>query len=151
MVKKVINKSKRKEKAHYAAVNKKWRMLNKDKIRANKRRHYWKQKENNILFRIKESVRGRIRRIIKTKYLHKDSKVHDYLGCTLEQFKIHLESQFQEGMTWDNYGKWHIDHIIPISSGNTLNEIYKLNHYTNFQPLWASDNIKKGAKILTPS
>jgi hypothetical protein len=49
-------------------------------------------------------------------------------------------------MTWDNQGKWHIDHIIPLSSGNTEEEIIKLCHYTNLQPLWAIDNMKKGSK-----
>jgi len=57
-----------------------------------------------------------------------------------------LEHQFKEGMNWDNQGKWHIDHIIPLSSGNTEEEIIKLCHYTNLQPLWAIDNMKKGSK-----
>ena len=52
-------------------------------------------------------------------------------------------------MSWDNYGDWHIDHIIPLSSAKTEEEIYKLAHYTNLQPLWAEDNIKKSNKILT--
>lgn len=51
-------------------------------------------------------------------------------------------------MTWNNYGKWHIDHIIPISSAKTEEEVIKLNHYTNLQPLWAKDNLKKGNKII---
>jgi hypothetical protein len=55
---------------------------------------------------------------------------------------------FTEGMCWENQGEWHLDHIIPISSAQTEEEIFKLNHYSNFQPLWAEDNIKKGNKIL---
>ena len=51
-------------------------------------------------------------------------------------------------MSWDNYGKWHIDHIIPLSSANSEDDIYKLCHYTNLQPLWAEDNLKKSNKIL---
>ena len=51
-------------------------------------------------------------------------------------------------MTWNNYGEWELDHIIPISSATTEEEVYKLNHYTNFQPLWMSENRKKGNKIL---
>ncbi len=61
------------------------------------------------------------------------------VGCTKEEFKAHIESQFVEGMSWDNWTKdgWHIDHIIPLSRGGT-------NHYTNLQPLWAIDNLSKG-------
>jgi hypothetical protein len=60
----------------------------------------------------------------------------------------YLGDLFTEKMNWDNYGKWHVDHIIPLSSANTEEEIYKLCHYTNLQPLWAEDNIKKSNKII---
>jgi hypothetical protein len=59
-----------------------------------------------------------------------------------------MENKFTEGMSWDNQGKWHIDHIIPLSSANSEEEIYKLFHYTNLQPLWAKDNLSKHNKIL---
>ena len=70
----------------------------------------------------------------------------------MEKLKKHLEKQFQKGMTWNNYGMygWHIDHIIPCSAFN-LNlesEQRKCFNYTNLQPLWAIDNIKKGDKII---
>lgn len=67
------------------------------------------------------------------------------LGCSVEQLKKYLESKFQVGMTWDNYGKWHVDHIKPLSKFDIAN--YKeACHYTNLQPLWAKDNIRKGNK-----
>ena len=71
-------------------------------------------------------------------------------GCTLEELKEHLASKFTEGMTFENYGKWHIDHILPCASFDLLlpEEQPKCFHYTNLQPLWAIDNMKKGAKIL---
>ena len=50
--------------------------------------------------------------------------------------------------SWDNYGKWHIDHIIPLSSANNEDEVYKLCHHTNLQPLWAEDNLRKSNKII---
>jgi hypothetical protein len=71
-----------------------------------------------------------------------------------EEFKQHIESQFSDGMTWENYGKgknnetWHVDHIIPLSSALTEDEVYKLNHYTNLKPMWCSDNIRKSNKLL---
>jgi len=58
-----------------------------------------------------------------------------------------LEKKFVGGMSWENYGKWHIDHIIPLSSANNEDEIYKLCYYTNLQPLWSEENLKKGKKI----
>jgi hypothetical protein len=58
-----------------------------------------------------------------------------------------MESLFKEGMTWDNHGEWHIDHIIPISSGKTEDEVVKLCHYTNLQPLWKTENLLKGDKL----
>jgi len=75
-----------------------------------------------------------------------------FLGCTLEEYKEYLESKFQQGMTWDNHtvDGWHIDHILPLNeSGTTLTEEEKIKrlHYTNTQPLWAEDNMKKGNKL----
>ena len=66
-----------------------------------------------------------------------------HIGCTKEEFKAHIESQFVEGMSWDNWtvDGWHLDHIIPLSKGGT-------NHYTNLQPLWAKDNLSKSNKII---
>ena len=60
---------------------------------------------------------------------------------------MHLEGLFMEGMSWENQGEWHLDHIIPVSIATSEEEIIKLNHYTNFQPLWAEDNIIKSNKL----
>jgi hypothetical protein len=80
----------------------------------------------------------------------KKNKTFDIVGCTPEFLKEHIEKQFKEGMSWDNYGfyGWHIDHIIPLSSAKTDEELYKLCHYSNLQPLWANENLSKGSKIL---
>jgi hypothetical protein len=77
----------------------------------------------------------------------KTSKSKQILGCDYIELKQHLESKFTEGMNWDNYGKWHIDHIYPSSLAETEEEIIRLNHFTNLQPLWAEDNIRKGNKL----
>lgn len=75
------------------------------------------------------------------------SKAFRLLGCPWPDFKRHIESQFKKGMTWENYGKWHIDHRIPISSASCEKDIRFLVHYMNLQPLWASDNLKKHASM----
>ena len=93
-------------------------------------------------------VRSRVNKIIKINDISKKNKTFDIVGCTPEFLKEHLENQFVNGMSWENYGYhgWHIDHKIPLSSAKTEEEIYKLYHYTNLQPLWAEDNLKKSNK-----
>ena len=80
----------------------------------------------------------------------KSSQTEIILGCPLNTFICHLQFQFKPNMTLENHGqgpgKWNMDHIIPISSAKTEEEIIKLNHYTNFQPLWWEENMAKGAK-----
>lgn len=69
------------------------------------------------------------------------------LGCDMKTLKNHLESQFAKGMSWDNYGKWHVDHIKPISKFDLSDDeqIKECFNYCNLQPLWAADNIRKGS------
>ena len=76
----------------------------------------------------------------------KNTKTANMLGCSYEEFQIHLESQFQPNMTWQNQGEWHIDHFFPVSWATTKPQFYKLNHHTNLRPLWAKDNLEKNAK-----
>lgn len=100
-------------------------------------------------FKIIGNLRNRLCSVLKYKKWNKNNSFRQYIGCSLEELKSHLENQFTEGMAWDNHGKWHIDHIIPLSSANTEEELYKLCHYTNLQPLWAIDNMKKSNKIIS--
>ena len=69
------------------------------------------------------------------------------VGINYNDFKKYLESKFFDGMSWENRGEWHIDHIIPLSAAKTEQELISLCHYSNLQPLWGEDNIKKGNKI----
>lgn len=64
-----------------------------------------------------------------------------------EELRLSLESKFQTGMTWDNYGEWQLDHRIPLDSAVNEEDLYKLNHYTNLQPLWKEDNLRKSNKM----
>jgi len=72
------------------------------------------------------------------------------IGCDVKELKSHLEKQFTDGMNWENYGKWHIDHIIPCASFDLTDpqQQKKYFHYSNLQPLWAVDNIRKSDKVV---
>ena len=77
----------------------------------------------------------------------KNLKSLDYIGCSWECLAIYLEKMFKTGMTWDNYGKWHVDHVRPISSAKSLEALIPLLHYSNLQPLWAEENLSKWAHV----
>jgi len=100
------------------------------------------------LYKLHQKIKRTIAQSIRRNGYTKKSSTYQILGCSYEEFKIWIENKFTEGMDWSNYGKWHFDHIIPIDSATNEDEIIKLNHYSNFQPLWASDNIWKSNKIL---
>lgn len=121
------------------------------KYRREYQKEYYKRRiASDELFKLKTRIRGLISISFANKGFKKGTKSRHILGCSFETFKQHIERQFQKGMTWDNYGEWHLDHIIPMASANTEEDALKLNHYTNFQPLWAKDNLKKSDKILEP-
>ena len=104
--------------------------------------------KNNLKYRLACYLRCRLGKALKGNY-KTGSAVRD-LGCTIEEFKKYIESKFQSGMTWENYGKggWHLDHIIPVSSFDLSDpaQFRECWHYTNYQPLWAADNLSKGIK-----
>lgn len=120
-----------------------WRLKNKEKISQQRklyRQSYLKDPKNKLA----SSFRGQIKRALSHHYKRGSWKT--LLGCSVEDCKIYLESKFLEGMSWENHGTWHIDHIRPISSF-PIEELSKAFHYTNLQPLWAIDNLTKGAKF----
>ncbi len=125
--------------------------IEKDIDRHREKRNLYERtkRKNDLLFRLMGSARARIRGSIKEKGFRKNTKAINLLGCKADILKTHLELKFKDGMNWENYGKWHIDHIIPLASAKTEEEIYKLCHYTNLQPLWAIDNQSKSDKIIT--
>lgn len=128
---------------------------NADKIRkynnsrSSIRSQYVKEKrKNDIQFRLSGNLRSRMGECIKKQY-KSGSAVKD-LGCSVDNFKSFIESKWVVGMSWDNYGKngWHLDHIIPLSLFDLTarEQFLKACHYTNYQPLWALDNIRKSNK-----
>jgi len=124
-----------------------WRNNNKEKLLDQTRKKRKEKYDTDINFKLKHLLRARINKIIN---FNRNKSSQEIIGCDIEYFKTYLELQFKEGMNWENYGYygWHIDHIIPLSSAINNNEIYKLCHYTNLQPLWSKDNLKKSNKIL---
>ena len=103
--------------------------------------------KTDSLFKLLYTLRKRTRQVFKNKKFIKPS-TRLLIGEDLSFVKNYLENQFTEGMSWENHGKWHIDHIIPLSSASNESELIKLCHYTNLQPLWAFDNLSKGSKII---
>ena len=104
------------------------------------------RRKNTPQARLSHSLRERIRAALDGRA--KSAKTMELLGCSIEEFKHHLESQFLPGMSWENYGLWHIDHRIPCSSFDLTESIQQRQcfHFSNQQPLWKQDNLKKGSK-----
>lgn len=139
-----------------------WRTKNKEKCNKQRRNRYYKdhektkeyfklwvreQREKNPLFVLAMRIRQRTRYSFVRRKISKNKSTQEMLGCSWEEFKDHIESKFTEGMSWDRFKEIHIDHIIPLASAKTEEELIKLAHYTNLQPLWAKDNMSKGAKM----
>jgi hypothetical protein len=131
-------------KASNKAYQEAHREANRDKRKATHRNYMKRRCATDPLFKATCAVRSCIRTAIKNQGYAKNSRTELILGCSFEEFKNHIESKFSIGMTWLNHGDWHIDHIIPMASANSEAEMLRLNHYTNLQPLWAMDNLKKG-------
>lgn len=143
--------------------NKVWRDRNKEVIKEKSQEYYLKNKDKisqaKKLYRkeriqkdgmyvceskIRDSILKSFKRALNGNK-SKKSKTSEILKCSIDNFKIHIESQFIKGMTWENHGKvWDLDHIIPISSATSEEEIYLLNHWSNFQPL--DSNINRNIK-----
>lgn len=126
-----------------------YRKRNIEKRRKNRREYEKKKKSEDPLYRITCSIRTLISMSIRKNGFSKKSKTSNILGCSFIEFKIHIESQFDENMNWDNYGiYWQIDHIYPISKYKDESHLIELNHYTNLRPLESSENNKKKNSIL---
>lgn len=117
---------------------------NRAKINAKKSIYEKHRRASDPLYRLIRNTRNMVLRYMLGS---KDKKTQEIVGCTFEELKLHIENQFTEGMTWENYGTdgWHIDHVKPLAMANTKEEIIASNHYTNLQPMWQLDNLKKGA------
>ncbi len=146
---------KQSNKEKIAAQNKAYREDNKEKIVAYREDNKEKiaaycraRRKSDLIYNLSCRCRGRIRAAIRAKRLKKTTKTAEMLGCDWDFLKSHIESQFKNGMSWENRDKWHIDHIIPLASASSEDDVIKLSHFSNLQPLWAEENIKKADKII---
>lgn len=135
------NKEKRKQqfKAYYRANQQK--LVSKNSKQTSFRR------KTNLECRIAANLRRRLNHIVRGK--NKNGSAVKDLGCSVAELKIYIEKQFQLGMSWENYGEWHLDHIKPLSKFNLKlrKSLLIACHYSNLQPLWKSDNISKGNRV----
>jgi hypothetical protein len=125
--------------------SKKYYHENKQVLR--KKNNVWKneKRKNDGFFRMKINLRHRLR-----DYLIGESKgkrTKEIVGLDKMDFKLYIQNKFLDGMSWENYGEWHLDHIKPLCSAKDNEEALLLNHYTNLQPLWAEDNLRKNRKL----
>lgn len=158
----------KKNKNNIDCVNKNFYLKNKNNPEfINKRKNYAKiyyknKREKDCFFRLKSSIRSIINQSLKKNNITKNSKTHKIIGCSYNELKIYLESKFESWMSWECYGNpkdsilelnktWDIDHIVPLSLARNEEEILKLNHYTNLQPLCSYTNryIKKNSIYLS--
>jgi len=119
---------------------------NKEKIREYKNNYQNKRRKEDPIFMLKYSINRTIRNSLKCKGLSKNKRSKDILGCSIEFFKSYIESMFIDDMSWNNYGtNWDIDHKIPLATAITEEDVIRLNHYTNLQPLnsYINRNVKR--------
>lgn len=128
--------------------SKKYYTENKNKIQKRHNAYFKTRKKYDLNFKLAYNLRTRISHAINRN--SKGGSTIKDLGWSIDQFKQYISLKFQTKMSWKNYGQWHLDHIIPLSSFNLTDrpQFLKACHYTNYQPLWATDNFKKGNKIL---
>jgi hypothetical protein len=135
----------------YRNNNKEYYQKNKKRMIENSKRSLYKRVKEDVGFRLLQRCRKRLYEAVKGNV--KSKRTMELIGCSIEELQEHLESQFQKGMNWDNYGEWHVDHIKPCALFDFSKEENQREcfHYTNLQPLWAVDNIRKSDKYVEAS
>ena len=137
---------------HLNEYHQKWREKNIDKHREYKRKYEKNRKDTDPAYKLISNFRTAIYQVLKENNVEKNRHYFDILKYTPEELMSHLEKQFTDGMTWDNYGEWHVDHRMPISSFNFESvdddSFIKCWSLDNLQPMWGKENIVKGNNII---
>ena len=126
--------------------NKEWKKNNYEKYKKMQKNLRRKRLKNDPLFKLSCNLRNSIWQAFNNKGYKKNSKSENILRTDWITLKKHIENKFTDNMSWDNFDKIHIDHKIPLAAASTEFEVIALNHYTNLQPMWAEDNLKKSDK-----
>ena len=131
---------------------KEYREKNIEKIREVKRNYERHRKSTDPIYKLINNFRTAIYQVLKENNVQKNGHYFEVLQYTPDELISHLENQFKDGMTWGNYGDWHVDHILPISIHNIQeigdDEFMKCWSLSNLQPMWGEDNIRKSNKVL---
>ena len=127
-----------------------WREKNKDHVRTEHNAYLRQRRKNDPSYKIVANLRTRLTSLLRRGKATKCVGTVALLGCDAPHLRAHLEAAFHNGMSWDNYGEWHVDHKRPCASFDVRNpeHLRQCFHYTNLQPLWAHDNCAKGAKVV---
>ena len=141
--KKITDKAKRCKKCEIKRIK-----ITKEQKIKNRNKYEKLKKRNNILYKIVCNLRSTVSKTIARN--KRSASTMKLVGCIIPKLKQHLEKQFKIGMSWENYGKWHVDHIRPCCSFDLSKpeEQKKCFNYTNLQPLWAEENLRKSDKWL---
>jgi len=139
-------------KEHRKQYLKEYREKNIEKIREVKRNYEKHRKDTDPIYKLISNFRTAIYQVLKENNVDKNGHYFEVLKYTPEELINHLEKQFTDGMTWDNYGQWHVDHVIPISVHDIHeigdDEFMRCWSLSNLQPMWGDENIRKSNKIL---
>jgi hypothetical protein len=140
-----------KNKEAYTNKHKEWVSKNRDKINSSARNYYHNVIKNNPHKKIATTLRKRLLTALRFKELRTSKKMGSFvadLGCSIPNFKKYIEEQFSNGMSWENHGVWHLDHIKPLALFDLTSreQFLEACHYSNYQPLWAKDNLSKNKK-----
>lgn len=132
----------------YKRTNKEYYQANKERMKENSKRSLYRRMEEDKGFLILQRLRKRMYEAMKGRV--KSKRTIELIGCSVEELHDHIEKQFVDGMSWENYGEWHVDHIMPCAlfDFNKVEHQQECFNYKNLQPLWAEDNIRKGKKIV---
>lgn len=125
-------------------MNRKWREANRDRTREASKKYYSRHPEACAL-------RRAVTHMMRYAECRKSALSCQYVGCSTGFFRSHIESLFQPGMTWENWGEWHVDHIVPLARWDFYKHpehLYAASHYSNLRPMWARENISKGARLV---
>jgi len=118
-----------------------------DEQKFNKKDYVKNRRKTDFLFNLRMSISSRTTSAISSKNWHRGGNNEIMLGANRETVIKHIESKFKDGMSWENRPLWHIDHIVPLSSAKTEEQLYNLANYQNLSPEWKADNLRKSSKI----